>query len=153
MTDFDGVKHRRLFPSSGDGIMDGWEIHFGLDPLNRSNALIDLDNDGWDSNRDGVISPDPQRSLEALKVGEQLSTLEEYFVHLDDGNTVKDWLLSVELGSSDGTYKEYPLVQSSGSDEISVYNHDIRSIHNDGSHMIFGTKPVSYTHLTLPTKA
>ena len=45
---FDGVKHRRLFLSSGDGIMDGWEIHFGLDPLNRSNALIDLDNDGCD---------------------------------------------------------------------------------------------------------
>ena len=43
---YDGVKHRRLFPSSGDGITDGWEIHFGLDPLNRSNALIDLDNDG-----------------------------------------------------------------------------------------------------------
>ena len=156
---FDGVKHRRLFPSSGDGIMDGWEIHFGLDPLNRSNALIDLDNDGWDSNRDGVISPDPQRSLEALKVGEQLSTLEEYFVHLDDGNTVKAGLRSVELGSSDGTYKEYPLVQSAGSDEISVYNHDIRSIHNDGSHIIFGTKlgitivdftEESSTHYQLP---
>ena len=33
---YDGVKHRRLYPSSGDGISDGWEIHFGLDPLNLS---------------------------------------------------------------------------------------------------------------------
>ena len=73
--------------------------------------------------------------------------------------TVKAGPRSVELGSSDGTYKEYPLVQSAGSDEISVYNHDIRSIHNDGSHIIFGTKlgitivdftEESSTHYQLP---
>ena len=82
---FDGVKNRRSFPSSGDGISDGWEIHFGLDPLNRSNALLDLDDDGWDANRDGIISVDAARSKEALAVGEQLSTLEEFYVHFDDG--------------------------------------------------------------------
>ena len=73
---------------------------FRLDPLNRSNALIDLDNDGWDANRDGIISVDAARSEEALAVGEQLSTLEEYFVHLDDGNMVKSGMRSVELGAN-----------------------------------------------------
>ena len=123
---YDGVKHRRLFPSSGDGITDGWEIHFGLDPLNRSNALIDIDNDGWDTNRDGVISLDLQRSKEALALGEQLSTLEEYFVHLDDGNMVKSGMRSADLSATEGTYTEYLLSQEANEDEISVLHHDIR---------------------------
>ena len=38
---WDGFSIRRLFPSFGDGIPDGWEVHFGLEPLNRTNALLD----------------------------------------------------------------------------------------------------------------
>ena len=38
---WDGFSIRPLFPTLGDGIPDGWEVHFGLDPLNRSNALTD----------------------------------------------------------------------------------------------------------------
>jgi hypothetical protein len=137
---YDGVKHRRLFPSNGDGITDGWEIHFGLDPLNRSNALIDLDDDGWDANRDGIISADSARSVEALSAGEQLSTLEEYFVHLDDGNTVKSGLRSVELGASEETYYEYLLTQEAGPDDMSVLNHDIRELIDDGAYLWAGAK-------------
>ena len=137
---YDGVKHRRLFPSNGDGISDGWEIHFGLDPLNRSNALIDLDNDGWDSNRDGIISADAARSQEALVVGEQLSTLEEYFVHLDDDNTVKSGMRSVSLGESEGTYAEYLLTPEVTGDEVSIIHHDIRSMQDDDAHLWVGTK-------------
>ena len=85
---WDGFSIRPLYPSFGDGIPDGWEVHFGLNPLNRSNALEDPDGDGWDTNRDGGISSDVSRTLTALKVGEALSTLEEYLVHFDDGNTV-----------------------------------------------------------------
>ena len=137
---YDGVKHRRLFPSSGDGITDGWEIHFGLDPLNRSNALMDLDNDGWDANRDGIISVDAARSEEALAVGEQLSTLEEYFVHLDDGNMVRSGMRSVELGAKEGTYTEYLLTPEADSNEISILNHDIRDLYDDGSYLWVGSK-------------
>ncbi|RJU87071.1 MAG: hypothetical protein DWC02_03505, partial [Candidatus Poseidoniales archaeon] len=137
---FDGVKNRRLYPSSGDGISDGWEIHFGLDPLNRSNALIDLDDDGWDANRDGILSVDAARSPEALAVGEQLSTLEEYFVHLDDENTVKSGMRSVELGSKEGTYTEYLLTPEAGVDDISILNHDVREIIDDGTFLWVGTK-------------
>ena len=137
---YDGVKHRRLFPSSGDGITDGWEIHFGLDPLNRSNALMDLDNDGWDANRDGIISVDAARSEEALAIGEQLSTLEEYFVHLDDDNMVRSGMRSVELGAKEGTYTEYLLTPEADSNEISVLNHDIRDLYDDGSYLWVGSK-------------
>ena len=55
---WDGFSIRSLFPSFGDGIPDGWEVHFGLDPLNRSSALTDEDFDGWDRNLDGILSPD-----------------------------------------------------------------------------------------------
>ena len=137
---YDGVKNRRLFPSNGDGISDGWEIHFGLDPLNRSNALIDLDNDGWDSNRDGIISVDSARTKEALAVGEQLSTLEEYFVHLDDQNTVKSGMRSVEFGSKEGTYSEYLLTPEAGVDDISILNHDVRELIDDDNFLWVGTK-------------
>ena len=89
---WDGFLHSpHFYPSFGDGIPDGWEVHFGLNPLNRSNALEDPDGDGWDTNRDGGISSDVSRTLTALKVGEALSTLEEYLVHFDDGNTVLPW--------------------------------------------------------------
>ncbi|MDP6870321.1 MAG: hypothetical protein QGI21_06080 [Candidatus Poseidoniaceae archaeon] len=125
---FDGVKHRRLFPSMGDGMIDGWEIHFGLNPLNRSDALVDLDNDGWDTNRDGQISADAARTENALKVGEQLSTLEEYNVHNDDGSTVKSGLRSVVLSSSDTTYTEYLLTPEASEGEISIIHHDIREL-------------------------
>ena len=137
---YDGVKHRRLFPSSGDGITDGWEIHFGLDPLNRSNALVDLDDDGWDANRDGIISLDLQRSAEALTLGEQLSTLEEYFVHLDDGNMVKSGMRSAELSATADTYTEYLLSQEADEDDVSVMHHDIRGFHDDGERLWVGTK-------------
>ena len=71
-----------LFPSFGDGIPDGWEVHFGIDPLNRSSALTDEDLDGWDKNLDGIISPDVSRTEAALKLGEQLSNIEEYRIIL-----------------------------------------------------------------------
>jgi hypothetical protein len=34
----------------GDGMFDGWEVYFGLNPLNRSNVFLDIDVDGWDVN-------------------------------------------------------------------------------------------------------
>ncbi len=138
---YDGVKHRRLFPSSGDGISDGWEIHFGLNPLNKSDALLDLDNDGWDANRDGIISVDVAPSEEALSIGEQLSTLEEYLVHLDDENVVKSGMRSVELSSIEGTYTEYPLTaELSETSGVSIINHDIRVIDADAGFLWVGTK-------------
>ena len=42
----------------GDGIPDGWESHHGLDPLNASDAILDSDLDGWDQNRDGIVTQD-----------------------------------------------------------------------------------------------
>ena len=65
----------------GDGIIDGWEIYFQLDPRNSSDALIDSDIDGWDVNRDGAISPDTSGAT--LDLGEVFSNL---------GNTPFTWM-------------------------------------------------------------
>lgn len=35
--------------SDGDGMSDGWEVRFGLDPLGRGDARLDLDGDGMDN--------------------------------------------------------------------------------------------------------
>ena len=116
-----------MYPSFGDGIPDGWEVHFGLSPLNRSNALDDPDRDGWDTNRDGGISDDVSRTETALKVGEALSTLEEYLVYYDDGNTVYPGLKSTMLGDSDG-FTTLPLVYDTPQDTMAVMHHDVRAL-------------------------
>ncbi|MEC8152326.1 MAG: hypothetical protein VX068_06730, partial [Candidatus Thermoplasmatota archaeon] len=129
---WDGFSIRPLYPSFGDGIPDGWEVHFGLDPLNRSNALDDPDNDGWDTNRDGGISSDVSRTLTALKVGEALSTLEEYLVHYDDGNTVYPGLKTTFVGDETG-FSTLPLVYDAPEETLAVMHHDVRALEeNDG---------------------
>jgi hypothetical protein len=137
---WDGFSIRRLFPSFGDGIPDGWEVHFGLDPLNRTNALVDYDNDGWDANRDGGISPDVSRTMTAIKLGEALSTLEEYLVHEDDGNTVMAGLKTVAYGADEGTSTLVPLSFTAAADALSVIHYDIRDIETDGSNVYVATK-------------
>ena len=53
--------------SDDDGMFDGWETTFGLDPLDPADAQLDPDEDGWDFNRDGTIV-----------LSEQFVNLEEY---------------------------------------------------------------------------
>ena len=125
---WDGFAVRPLYPSFGDGMPDGWEVHFGLDPLNRSNALLDGDNDGWDVNRDGLVSADVTRTDSALKLGEALSNLEEFYIHNDEGNTVRSGLKEVQLGVNESSFKEYPLTFNAIPGHLSVMHHDVRSI-------------------------
>ena len=100
--------------------------------MNRSNALDDPDNDGWDTNRDGGISSDVSRTLTALKVGEALSTLEEYLVHYDDGNTVYPGLKTTFVGDETG-FSTLPLVYDAPEETLAVMHHDVRALEeNDG---------------------
>ena len=57
--------------TDGDGLPDGWEVFFGMDPLNRSDRLEDPDIDGWDLDRDGFISKDVSSKEEDLERGEE----------------------------------------------------------------------------------
>ena len=41
--------------TDNDGIEDGWEVNYNLDPHNPLDAYIDSDEDGFDENRDGKI--------------------------------------------------------------------------------------------------
>ena len=149
---WDGFSIRRLFPSFGDGIPDGWEVHFGLDPLNRTNALLDPDNDGWDANRDGGITPDVSRTLTALALGESLSTLEEYFVHNDDGNSVLPGLKSVRIGDQTDTHLHMPLSFTASQDEMSLIHHDVRDLDSSSNILYtttrYGLSVFDYTQMT-----
>lgn len=137
---WDGFSIRNLYPSFGDGIPDGWEAHFGLDPLNRTNALEDTDMDGWDLNRDGTITQDLARTFTALELGEALSTLEEYLVHYDNGNTIYPGLKSTSVMDSSAEFVVHPLVYDSEDDVMSVNHYDIRSLAEDDGNLYVMTR-------------
>jgi len=136
---WDGFSVRPLYPSFGDGMPDGWEAHFGLDPLNRTNALSDPDTDGWDENRDGFISQDLSRTDTAMALGEALSTLQEYTVHFDDGNTVLPGLKQTPLAST-GDVTVHPLVYEAAMDDPSVVHHDIRGLEEQAGSLYVTTR-------------
>ena len=86
--------------SLGDGIPDGWEAYNGLDPRNSSDAIIDLDSDGWDENRDGYITPDI--TISTSHWGEEFSNYEEYLVDSDSGFGVIPGVTGARISSADG---------------------------------------------------
>ena len=106
----------------------------------RDSALIDHDQDGWDANRDGGVSPDVSRTMTAIKLGEALSTLEEYLVHEDDGNTVIAGLKTVAYGAGEDTSAMVPLSFTAPVEELSVMHYDIRDIETDGTNVYVTTR-------------
>ena len=117
------------YSGSGDGLPDGWEVFFGMDPLNRSDRLEDPDVDGWDLDRDGFISKDVSSKEEDLERGEEFSNLEEYNVFLDDGNWVMAGLKHVLQGSTEGSLTQVPMSRSSSaSGTYSVIHHDVENL-------------------------
>ena len=44
--------------TDGDGIPDGWEVYYNFNPQLASDADDDRDEDGYDANRDGDMSPE-----------------------------------------------------------------------------------------------
>ena len=117
----------------GDGIPDGWEAHYGLDPRNASDAIADSDNDGWDMDRDGFVIPDTSTATSAW--GEAFSNYEEYMVHFDDGSWVKPGVRGT-AGTSHGG-------------PVLFFDQSTQTPLVDGA--VHSMLTVSYTHLTLPT--
>ena len=101
---------------------------FGLDPLNRSSALLDEDFDGWDENYDGILSPDVSHTDTALAIGEQLSNIEEYKVYYDEGNDVIAGLKSIEFDTDSSTLFNFPISFAVTEEELSIMHHDVRSL-------------------------
>ena len=117
------------YSGSGDGLPDGWEVFFGMDPLNRSDRLEDPDLDGWDLDKDGFTSKDVSGKEEDLAAGEEFSNLEEYNVFLDDENWVLAGLKSVMKGSTEGSLEQVPMSRSSSAmGTYSVLHHDVKKL-------------------------
>ena len=86
----------------GDGIPDGWEVHYGLDPRNASDSILDSDSDGWDLDRDGFIIPDT--SVATASWGESFSNYEEYMIHYDGGVSVTPGLRSIDISNPNSEF-------------------------------------------------
>ena len=65
--------------SDGDGMPDGWELLHDLDPFNSSDGDLDLDDDGWDFDRNGTIEQ-----------WEKFTNYEEYLNGTDPRNNDTD---------------------------------------------------------------
>ena len=141
----------------GDGIEDGWEVYFNLQPLNSSDGIVDTDLDGWDANRDGQTTPDT--SVGTVEIGEAFSNLQEYQVHNDGGYGVRSGLKSVEHAVLDQTVRIYDQGSSP-----SLLHHDIVKIIpvQEREQLILGSRygvsimsPVGQTveHFELPAGA
>ena len=96
----------------GDGIPDGWEVHYGLDPRNSSDAIIDTDLDGWDLDRDGFIIPDISTST--AHWGEAFSNYEEYMIHHDDGAWVTPGLRGASFSDGESETSSFDQSTSPG---------------------------------------
>ena len=138
-----GIELKYTHPVTGDGIPDGWEIHFQLNPHNRSDRLLDGDNDGWDLDRNGIISADQSVSPIDLLIGEELSNIQEYLTYQDGGNNVRAGLKQVGLDAVSGTLYEFPhssSIEATGTS--SVMHHDVISlvIDDQGEQLYAGTR-------------
>lgn len=85
----------------GDGIPDGWEAQYGLDPLNSSDSITDNDFDGWDEDRDGFITEDV--TIVTSQWGESFSNFEEFSIDFDDGEGVSPGVKAIEISSNTKT--------------------------------------------------
>ena len=85
----------------GDGIPDGWEAQYGLDPLNSSDAIIDSDSDGWDKDEDGFITEDV--TIGTSQWGESFSNFEEYSVDFDENSGVIPGVRGIEISPESDT--------------------------------------------------
>jgi len=56
--------------NDGDGMPNGWEQSYGLDPFNAADANLDLDGDGFSNLQEYQAGTDPTNSASALRITE-----------------------------------------------------------------------------------
>ena len=59
-TDGDGAGNTADLDDDNDGITDSWELSYGFNPLDASDALLDVDGDGINNLNEYLIGSDPQ---------------------------------------------------------------------------------------------
>ena len=75
------------------------------------------------------ITMDPIRTRTGVKLGEEISNLEEYETFYDEGNFVIPGLKESDIGESN-SYSVLPLMMSGSIDNITVNHYDIVEIIN-----------------------
>jgi len=84
-TDGDGLANNTDLDDDNDGIPDTWEIAFGLNPLDASDALMDTDNDGISNVKEYQLGSNPQNGNEDAD-GDGYSNFDEHLVGSDPLN-------------------------------------------------------------------
>jgi len=67
-TDRDGIPDINDNDKDGDGMPDSWEIKYGLNPLNSSDAPIDNDGDGLTNLQEYLSNTDPNNFFSPLQI-------------------------------------------------------------------------------------
>ncbi|MBN2703823.1 MAG: hypothetical protein JXR23_06390 [Pontiellaceae bacterium] len=101
-TDFDGISDGReiyvlltdpvLSDTSGDGLLDGWLVLYGLDPLSF-NALDDSDNDGFSNLEEQEKGTDPTQADSSGDTG-TVATIRYYY---DEDDRLTDFFCGTEV--------------------------------------------------------
>ncbi|WP_445359972.1 PQQ-binding-like beta-propeller repeat protein [Microbulbifer sp. EKSA005] len=122
LSDFDEVITYFSNPSNSDtdedGMPDGWEVLFGLDPLDTSDADSDLDNDSFSNLIEYLLGSDPTEESSLP------SPIDEFYFSFEDQELPEGWVTQgspqfVTQSASDGIVSLF----TEGSWNISTTNY------------------------------
>jgi T5SS/PEP-CTERM-associated repeat protein len=89
--------------ADGDGMLNGWEQAYNLDPLNAADANVDSDGDGFTNLQEFQAGTDPTNSASALRITSLVSTGNDVLVTWTMGSGRTN-ALQVATGDASGGY-------------------------------------------------
>jgi Bacterial TSP3 repeat len=118
--------------ADGDGLPNGWEQAYGLDPLNAADATADNDGDGMSNLQESLTGTDPTNSSSAFRVLSVVATNDDMLVTWSCGGGRTNVVQSApDVG---GSYSNVsPNVVLSGSGDVTTNYLDVGAATNAGS--------------------
>ncbi|GEA10638.1 M4 family metallopeptidase [Alteromonas sp. KUL49] len=130
----------RVTDTDDDGIYDGWEFEYGLNPINDSDALLDLDADGISNLREFIDGTDPSDPDDFITQGIITTLIYDF-----ENGDASDFELSefgdagfelyegvaaegiFSLGSADITHNQFAAVELNIESEAGVLTFDLKT--------------------------